>query len=104
MVTHQLTFTEPSLTADKLVGVMELVTPSEVARRMVWRKVLRWGWSTPESYLDEVYTKKPSDLADVYINSHPQSSWDHVVKSLYASGEIAAAKKAESYLEQNGRL
>ena len=107
MVTHQLTFTEPSLTADKLVGVMELVTPGEETRRKVWGKVLEWDWSTPESYLDEVYTvytKKPSVLADVYINSRPESSWNHVVRSLYVSGEMAAAKKAKSYLEQNGRL
>ena len=104
---HQLTFAEPSLSVDKLVEVMELVTPSEETRRKVWEKVLQYYWSTPESYLDEVYTvytKKPSDLADVYINSHPESSWKHLVSSLYTSGEIAAAKKAKSYLEQNGRL
>ena len=107
MVTHQLTFTEPSLTADKLVEVMELVTPGEETRRKVWGKMFRWGLFTPESFLDEVYTgctKKPSDLADVYINSHPESSWKHLVRSLYVSGEMAAAKKAKSYLEQNGRL
>ena len=104
---HQLTFTEPSLTVDKLVEVMELVTPGEETRRKVWGKVLQYYWSTPESYLDEVYTvytKKPSDLADVYINSRPESSWKHLVSSLYESGEMAAAKKAESYLKQNGRL
>ena len=104
---HQLTFAEPSLTADKLVGVMELVTPGVETRRKVWGKVLWWDWFTPESYLDEVYTgytNKPSDLADVYINSHPESSWKHLVRSLYESDEMAAAKKAKSYLEQNGRL
>ena len=88
---------------------MELVTPGEETRRKVWGEVLRWRCYTLWSYLDEVYsdtmyTKKPSDLADVYITSHPQSSWNHVVRFLYVNGEMAAAKKAKSYLDQSGRL
>ena len=63
---------------------------------------------TPDSYLDEVYTKYTTDkekthaLADVYINIRPESSWQHLVKTLYGESELAAAKEAKSFLKQNG--
>ena len=61
-----------------------------------------------ESYLDEVYTKYTTDkekahaLADVYINITPESSWQHLVKTLYDESELAAAKEAKSFLQQIG--
>ena len=74
----------------------------------MWRKVLRWRGHTPDSYLDEVDTKyttekeKTNVLADVYINSRPDSSWKHIVETLYKKNEVAAAKEAKSFLQQNG--
>ena len=62
----------------------------------------------PSFYIDEVYTKYTSgkeklhSLADVYINSRPESSWEHLVQTLYDKGELAAAKEAKSFLQQNG--
>ena len=73
----------------------------------MWGKVLKWI-NTPYSYLDEVDTnystekEKTNVLADVYINSRPESSWLHLVKTLYYAGELAAAKEAKSFLQQNG--
>ena len=58
--------------------------------------------------LDEVYTKYTTDkekthvLADVYINIRPKSSWQHLVETLYDVSELAAAKEAKSFLQQNG--
>ena len=93
---------------DGLVGVMEKVTSDEERRREVWREVLWWNATTPSSYLDEVYTKYTTDkekthaLADVYVNSRPESSWRHLVQTLYYVVELAAAKEAKSFLQHNG--
>ena len=62
--------------------------------------------TTPSSYLDEVYTKyttnkeKTHALADVYINSRPESSWQHLVGTLYSESELAAVKEAKPFLQQ----
>ena len=101
-------FAEHTLTVDNFVGVMEKVTSDKEKRKEVWWKVLRWDGFTPYSYLDEVYTKYTTEkeqtnvLADVYINSRPYSSWHLIVETLYEEGEVAAAKEAKSFLEQNG--
>ena len=108
MLTWQVMFADPTLTVDSLVGVMEKMTSDERRRREVWKKVLRWEYLTPSFYVDEVYTKYTTDkekthaLADVYVNSRPESSWQHLVQTLYDYGELAAAKEAKSFLQHNG--
>ena len=80
---------------------MEKVTSDEGRRREVWKRVLGW-----DSYLDEVCLKysiaeeKTHALADVYVNSRPDSSWQHLVQILYDESEMAAAKEAKSFLQQ----
>ena len=102
-------FVDPTLTVERLVHVMEKMTSDEERRRKVWEKVLEFDYSIPFSYLDEVYTKYTTDkektvaLANVYINSRPESSWQDLVKTLYAEGELAAVKEAKSFLQQNGK-
>ena len=99
-------FSDPTLTVESLVGVMEKVTSDKGRRRKVWEEVLRWNYVTPSSYLDEVYLKystaeeKTHALADVYVNSKPDSSWQHVVQILYDESELAAAKEAKPFLQQ----
>ena len=84
------------------------MTSDEGRRREVWGRVLDLDGATPSSYLDEVYSKyttakeKTRALADVYINCRPKSSWQHLVLTLYSESELAAAKEAESFLQQNG--
>ena len=101
-------FADPTLTVDNLVRVMEKVTSDKKRRKEVWREVLKWGYHAPDSYVDEVYTKYTTEkeqtnvLADVYINSRPDSSWRHLVETLYYKGEVAATKEAKSFLQQNG--
>ena len=101
-------FAEPTLTVDNLVGVMEKMTSDKEKRKEVWKEVLEWEYHALDSYIDEVYTKYTTEkeqtnvLADVYINSRPDSSWGHLVKVLYEDGEMAAAKEAKSFLQQNG--
>ena len=99
-------FAEPTLTVDNLVGVMEKVTSDKERRKKVWKEVLRWEYYVPDSYVDDTeYTTEKDQtnvLADVYINSRPDSSWHHLVETLYEEGEVAAAKEAKSFLQQNG--
>ena len=103
----EILFTDPTLTVDSLVRVMEKVTSDE-GRRKVWDRVLEWNSATPFSFLDEVYSKyttakeKTHALADVYINSRPESSWQHLLQTLYDKSEVAAAKEAKSFLQQKG--
>ena len=95
-------FVDSTLTVESLVAVMEKVTSDEKRRREVWERVLEYP--TPSSYLDEVYKKyttakeKTHALADVYINSRPESSWQHLVQTLYDENELSAAKEAKSFL------
>ena len=104
-------FSDPTLTVERLVGVMEKVTSDEGRRREVWEGVLKSGYSymyvtLPSSYLDEVYLKystaeeKTYALADIYVNIRPESSWQHLVQILYDESEMAAAKEAKPFLQQ----
>jgi hypothetical protein len=104
-------FSDPTLTVESLVGVMEKVTSDEGMRRKVWEVVLELYSTSPSSYLDEVYSKhstaeeKTHALADVYVNNRPGSSWQHLVQTLYDVNELAAAKEAKAFLQQqNGGL
>ena len=110
-------FSDPTLTVESLVGVMEKVTSDERKRRKVWERVLGWRSDsyfttvTPSSYLDEVYSKYTADkektlaLADIYVNSKPVSSWQDLLHILYAESELAAVKEAKPFLQQqNGGL
>ena len=102
-------FTDPILTVDALVEVMEKLTSDEERRWKVWQRVLEWEYGTPSSYINEVYTQpntsareKAQALSDVYVNIRPESSWQHLVGTLYHQSELAAAKQAKSFLPVNG--
>ena len=101
-------FADPTLTVEKLVGAMQKLTSDKTMRRKVWGEVLWWEGHTPDLYLVEVDTKyttekeKTNVLADVYINSRPDPSWEHLVKTFYRNNEVAAAKEAKTFLQQNG--
>ena len=100
-------FSDPTLTVESLVEVIEKVTSDEGMRREVWERVLEWDCVTPSSYLDKVYLKysmaeeRTHALADVYVNIRPDSSWQRLVRILYDESEMAAAKEAKSFLQQN---
>ena len=111
-ILQQIVCADPTLTVESLVGVMKKVSSLEEKRRKVWEEVFRFDYShmnTPIPYVDEVYTKCTSNeertlaLADAYINSSPESSWQHLVKTLYSEGELPAAKEAKPFLQQNGK-
>ena len=102
-------FSDPTLTVESLVGVMEKVTSDEGRRRKVWEGVLKlkYTYVTQPSYLDEVYLnystaeEKTHALADIYVNIRPGSSWQHLVRILYNESEMAAAKEAKPFFQQS---
>ena len=105
----KISSTDPTLTVDALVEVMEKLTSDKERRRKVWQGVLRWEYAIPFSYIDEVYTQlntsareKTQALSDVYVNIRPESSWQHLVGTLYRRSELAATKQAKSFLPVNG--
>ena len=91
---------------ESLVGVMEKVTSDERRRRKVWKRVLGSDDFTSSCYLNEVYLEystaeeKTHVLADVYVNVRLRSSWQHLIRILYAESEMAAAKEAKLFLQQ----
>ena len=99
-------FSDPILTVESLVGVMEKMTSDEGRRRKVWERMLKCDYGTPSSYLDEVYLKystaeeKTHALADVYVNIRPHSSWQDLIQILYDESELAAAKEAMPFLQR----
>ena len=40
--------------------------------------------------------------AHFYANCHPQSSWIHLCKMLYEENEMAAARKAKTFIQKTG--
>lgn len=100
-------FSDQTPTVSNLVQVMERV--KSCRRRELWERALGWYKSVP-SYLNEVYTttitemEKLTALADVYVNIRPTSSWQHLIKILYADCELRAIKEAKSFLDHYGEF
>ena len=69
----------------------------------MWRKVLG------ERATEKIYSSHSSEeeklhsCADIYVTYKPGSSWGQLVQELYLYGEMAAAKEAKAFLQQNGR-
>ena len=105
IIVLQILFADSTLTVESLVGVMENVTSDKGRRTKVWERVLEWNHTTPSSCLDEIFGSDKEEthaLADAYINSRPESSWQHLVQILYAEGQLEATKEAKSFLQENG--
>ena len=71
-------------------------------RRGVWEMVL------DRSVIEEIYSWHSSEeeelhsCADTYVTCKPDSSWEELVHVLYDYREMAAAKEAKAFLQQNG--
>ena len=75
-------------------------------RRRVWERVLGRGG---ESHVDEIYSSHSSEkekshaCSDIYINSHPESSWEHLTSLLYEEDEMTAVDQARPFLPPRGK-
>ena len=104
---------DPTLTVENVTRAMEKVTVDK--RRRVWEWVLgdkERGVLGEEvltkGAVKEIYSSHSSEeeklhsCADTYANCKPDSSWKELIQQLYNWGEMAAAKEANSFLQQRG--
>ena len=94
-------FADDSLTVDNVIKVMEMVTADKIIK--VWKRL-----DVPESLVKMITgnlsttKEKTRACVDLYLNCHPKPSWKDITSALYQCGELAAAKEAKSFLQQNG--
>ena len=93
---------DPTLTVENLLGVMEKVTDGRAEE--AWRELI--GDSRLKDIKSKCSTEKElvNTCADIYVNSCPYSSWEHVADRLYCEEETAAVEEVRSYLNPRGRF
>ena len=91
--------TDPTFTTENISTVWEVVAVDK--RKETWEE----GFG--KSNVEEVYSRLSSEeerlqrYAMMYYAA-PYSSWKDLIEWLYSSGELAAAKKAKTFLQQKG--
>ena len=95
-------FADDSLTVDNVTKVMKKVIADRIME--VWK----W-WGVPESLVKMMTGNLPTTkektraCVDLYLNCSPdEPSWKSITSGLYQCGEMAAAREAKSFLQQNG--
>ena len=99
------TSTDPTVTVEKVTEVMEKVKIDK--RRQVWRRVLTWYGASP---VDQLYssdsTEKEKNLSCsdtyMYVNCHPEASWEHLTTLLYEEDEMTAVDQTRPFLSPKG--
>ena len=92
---------DPTLTVENVTRAMEKVTVDE--RRRVWGEIFNH-----RQVIQEIYSSHSSEeerlhsCADIYVTCAPSISWEELVRELYDSGEMAAAKEAKAFLQHKG--
>ena len=89
---------DPTLTVDNVSHIMEKVEPN--VKIQVWDDAswvtVRGGRVRPTMPLKE------DERADLYVNCHPHSSWEHFAGSLYLHHQMIAVEEVRSYLPPRG--
>ena len=113
-------FLDPTLTVSNVTDVMEKVTVDK--RRQLWEWVLgerdslslrRRGIapilsSGLKGMMNNIFYGHSSEkeklhaCIDVYVNCHPESSWEHLTSLLYFKDEMAAMDQARPFLPPRG--
>ena len=92
-------FADVNLAADIITEVMETVPADRAVK--VWK-----GLGVPESLVKKISGKlssvkdKTRAYVDLYLcNPHHDPSWKHITSTLYKYGEMAALRKAKSFMD-----
>ena len=102
---------DPTLTVENVGGVMEKVVVYK--RRQLWERIIgkEENLSIPNLTLeivDDIYRSHSSEkenthaCSDVYVNCHPESSWEHLTSRLYEEDEMTAVDQARPFLPPRG--
>ena len=88
---------DPTLTVDNISRIMEKVEPK--VKMEVWNSVLEHNLIQP---VNEEFSFKEEECADIYVNCYPFASWDDLAQTLYQRHQMAAVKEVRSYLPPRG--
>ena len=104
MLYNIVLFADASLTADNVTMVMETVPADRAVK--VWKQL-----RVPESLVEKISGKlstakdKTCACVDLYLcNPDRDPSWRYITYTLYEYGEMAAVRKAKSFMDfhENG--
>ena len=72
-------------------------------RRQLWERVLR-----ESAVVQEIYSSHSNEeerlqyCSETYVTAKVDSSWEDLVQELFECGQLAAAKKAKTFLQKKG--
>jgi hypothetical protein len=90
---------DPTLTVDNVRRIMEKVDPK--VKIQVWNDV-SWITVDVERRVRPNMCWKEKECADLYVNCHLHSSWEHLAGSLYHHHQVAAIEEVRQYLPPRG--
>ena len=102
-------FADDSLTVDNLTKVMEMGNAYKIMEMWKYLDESLVKMHVPKSLM-KMITGNPSttkeeirECVDLYLNCSPyEPSWKDIASALYDRGEMAAAREAKTFLQQNG--
>ena len=103
-----LIYPDPSLTVEAVLGVMEKVTDGMAEE--VWRRLFGRDIILGDDLFENINSKCSTErelmhtCADIYVNYHPDFSWEDLALVLYLCEETAAVEEVRSYLNPRGKF
>ena len=84
-------------------GVTQVFNKIKGDKEKVMRS--RFGLAIPSPLVDEIMersysteSEKSRAFADVYVNIHPNPSWEHLTRDMYWEKEFASARESKSFM------
>ena len=97
-------FSDPTLTTDNVVQVIELVNDWDLP--LLGGVILDIIPSSQLSAIQEKFSTKreiSTECASHYVHCNPESSWTHLASRLYFWGKFAAVEKLKPFLPLRGK-
>ena len=98
MSVHNSVPPDPTMTVDGVIQVFDKIKKDK-------EEVMRSRLLIPPPLVDEIMersysteSEKSRAFADVYINIHPDPSWEHLTHGMYWSSEFACARESKSFM------
>ena len=97
MSVHNSVPPDPTMTVDGVTQVFNKIKGDKA-------KVMRFGL-IPSPLFDEIMersysteSEKSQAFADVYVDIHPDPSWEHLTRGMYLEEEFASAREFKSFM------
>ena len=100
MSVHNSVPPDPTMTVDDVTQVFDKIKGNK-------EKVMMAGWrlDIPSPLIDEIMersyfteSEKSRAFADVYVNVHPNPSWEHLTSVMYIWEEFSSARESKSFM------